>query len=84
MIKRHHLNKNFNLIQENSLLKILVIFSESNNHAETGLSEGRLYFRGRDCLPRPRSEPPAYRQAGVDPFPRNKLNKKHEDPFDLT
>ncbi len=26
----------------------------------------------------------AYRQANVDPFPRNGLNKKHEDPFDLT
>jgi hypothetical protein len=59
MIKRHHLNKNFNLIQENSLLKIIVIFPGSNIHAETWLSEGKLYFRGRACQPRPRSEPPA-------------------------
>jgi hypothetical protein len=51
VIKRHHLNKNFNLIQENSLLKIFVIFSGSNIHAETGLSEGRLYFRMRARLP---------------------------------
>jgi len=44
MTKHHHLNKYFNLIQENSLLKIFVIFYESKIHAEDGSSEGRLYF----------------------------------------
>jgi len=51
MIKHHHLNKYFNLIQGNSLLKIFVIFYESKIHAEGGASEGKLYFRRRACLP---------------------------------
>jgi hypothetical protein len=39
MIKHSHLNKYFNLIQENSSTKILITFFESNFHAEDGSSE---------------------------------------------
>jgi hypothetical protein len=51
MIKHHHLNKYFNLIQENSLFKVSIIFLESKIHAEDGFSDGGFISKGESVYP---------------------------------